>query len=116
MLTIGFKRSSYDSYVYMRPVNDGSLIYLLLYVDDMLVAVRSKLEVAKIKEQLSAEFDMKNLDATKRILGMEIKAISFTGGLYTKSSGEVLHAESKISFSTSCYTLQVIIISITNYK
>ncbi|WVZ86727.1 hypothetical protein U9M48_033466 [Paspalum notatum var. saurae] len=37
MLSNGFKRSDYDSCVYLNTVN-GSAIYLLLYVDDMLIA------------------------------------------------------------------------------
>ena len=41
MLAHGFKRSNYDSCVYIKFVN-GSLIYLLLYVDDMLIAAKSK--------------------------------------------------------------------------
>ena len=40
MLSQGFKRSNYDSCVYLKTVN-GSTIYLLLYVDDMLIAAKS---------------------------------------------------------------------------
>jgi len=39
MLSHGFKRSDYDSCVYLKTVK-GSSIYLLLYVDDMLIAVK----------------------------------------------------------------------------
>ena len=41
MLLHGFKRSDYDSCVYIKFV-DGSPIYLLLYVDDMLIAAKSR--------------------------------------------------------------------------
>jgi hypothetical protein len=71
MISNGFKRSQYDSCVYIKFVN-GSLIYLLLYVDDMLIAAKSKKEIATLKEQLSSEFEMKDLGATRKILGMEI--------------------------------------------
>ena len=57
----------------MRPIGDGSFTYLLLYMDDMLVTARTKSEIAKIKAQFSAEFDIKDLGAAKRILGMEIR-------------------------------------------
>ena len=43
MLSQGFKRSNYDSCVYLKIVK-GSTIYLLLYVDDMLIATKSMLE------------------------------------------------------------------------
>jgi hypothetical protein len=41
MISHGFKRSDYDSRVYLKTVN-GSAIYLLLYVDDMLIAAKDK--------------------------------------------------------------------------
>ena len=41
MLSHSVKMSEYDSCVYMKLVN-GSAIYLLLYVDDMLIASKDK--------------------------------------------------------------------------
>ncbi|GJZ26794.1 transposable element [Tanacetum coccineum] len=38
MVKHGFSRSAYDCCVYHKKASSGSLIYLLLYVDDMLVA------------------------------------------------------------------------------
>jgi hypothetical protein len=72
MLAHGFKRSQYDSYVYIKFVN-GSPIYLLQYVDDMLIAAKSIQEITTLKAQLSSEFEMKDLGPAKKILGMEIK-------------------------------------------
>ena len=46
--------------------------YLLLYVDDMLIAAKNKTHVHKLKVQLKKEFDMKDLGESKKILGMEI--------------------------------------------
>ena len=40
MLRIKFIRCSYDSYVYLKMKNDQVSAYLLLYVDDMLIASR----------------------------------------------------------------------------
>ena len=71
MLKHGFKRSKYDSCVYIKYVN-GSPIYLLLYVDDMLIAAKGRKEITILKKLLSSEFDMKDLGAAKKILGMEI--------------------------------------------
>ncbi|KAK1627376.1 hypothetical protein QYE76_001691 [Lolium multiflorum] len=67
MLAHEFKRSKYDSCVYIKFVN-GSPIYLLLYVDDMLIAAKSKKEITILKAQLSSEFEMKDLGAAKKIL------------------------------------------------
>ena len=33
MLKIGFERSKFDSYVYVKKVEDSVVVYLLLYVD-----------------------------------------------------------------------------------
>jgi len=68
----GFKRSLYDCCVYHNKVEDRSMIYLLLYVDDMLIAEKSMCDIQNLKILLSGEFDMKDLGAVKKILGMEI--------------------------------------------
>ena len=70
MVSHGFDRNSYDCCVYHSKLDDGSMIYLLLYVDDMLVATKNKTDVARLKELLSSEFDMKDLGPAKKILGM----------------------------------------------
>jgi hypothetical protein len=60
MIANGFKRSLYDSCVYIKFI-DGSPMYLLLYVDDMLIAAKSKIDIANLKEQLSSKLEMKDL-------------------------------------------------------
>jgi hypothetical protein len=73
MIKIGYKRYEYDCCVYVRSLDDGLFIFLLLYVDDMLIAAKSIVEVNKLKVLLSREFEMKDLGTTKKILGMEIR-------------------------------------------
>ena len=53
MIKIGYMRCEYDCCVYARSLDDGSFIFLLLYVDDMLIAVKSIVEVNKLKVLLS---------------------------------------------------------------
>ena len=57
---------------YMKRLDDSSSIFLLLYVDDILIATKSMNEVNKLKILLGREFDMKDLGAAKKILGVEI--------------------------------------------
>jgi hypothetical protein len=71
MISNDFQRLQYDRCVYLKFIN-GSPTYLLLYVDDMFIATKSMKEIAALKAQLSHEFDMKDLAAAKKILGMEI--------------------------------------------
>jgi hypothetical protein len=80
-LSHGFKRSYYDSCVYIK-LDNGSPIYLLFYVDDMLIAAKSREETTTLKKLLSSEFDMKDLRATKKILGMEITRDRNSGLLF----------------------------------
>lgn len=72
MVTRGYKRCEYDCCVYFKIVDDGSLVLLTLYVDDMLVAAKSKQKIKELKNLLSGEFDMKDLGTAKKILGIEI--------------------------------------------
>nr|GEW92948.1 hypothetical protein [Tanacetum cinerariifolium] len=47
-------------------------IFLLLYVDNMLIAHKSKAEIGSTKSLLKKEFDMKELREAKKILSMKI--------------------------------------------
>ena len=46
---------------------------MLLYVDDMLIAGRNMKDIAELKCLLGKEFDMKDLGAAKKNLGIEIR-------------------------------------------
>ena len=71
MLLLGFERSEKDACVYCRS-SGGISIYLLLYVDDMLIACRDHSEINHLKARLKSEFEMKDLGEARVILGMEI--------------------------------------------
>ena len=81
MMSQDFKRSNYDSCVYLK-FDKGPLIYLPIYVDDMLIAAKDKNAITKLKNQLSREFEMKDLGEAKKILGMEISRNRSIGKLY----------------------------------
>ena len=72
MLGIKFIRCSYDSCVYLKMKKDQVVVYLLLYVDDMLIASKSVQDIQELKQKLNSEFEMKDLGEAKRILGMAI--------------------------------------------
>jgi hypothetical protein len=78
----GYTRSSHDNCVYHKQLSDGSFIYLLLYVDDMLIATKSMFEIKRLKSLLSDEFEMKDLGVAKKIIGMEIHRDRKAGKLY----------------------------------
>src|SRR3954465_3075021 len=62
----------------------------MLYVDDMLIAARSKAKVQKVKAQLKREFDMKDLGEARKILGMEITRDRSAGALWLSQENYVL--------------------------
>jgi hypothetical protein len=72
ILGLGFVRSRADHYVYSNQVGNH-FIYVVLYVDDMLLVGNSMDVIKELKSQLSSKFDMKDLGAANFILRMEIK-------------------------------------------
>ncbi|CAA7029323.1 unnamed protein product [Microthlaspi erraticum] len=72
MIKQKYKRSEYDPCVYRKGKSYADMVYLLLYVDDMLIASKSKSDIKVLKAMLSAEFEMKDLGPARRILGMDI--------------------------------------------
>jgi Reverse transcriptase (RNA-dependent DNA polymerase) len=72
MVSLNFSNFNYDSCVYLKKLDSGDYIYLLLYVYDILIAATNMGEIKKLKEQLGMTFEMKDLRTVKKILGMEI--------------------------------------------
>ena len=68
-----YTRSHYDPCVYYNKLPSGEYIYLLLYVDDMLIASKSRNTIDKLNKNLSSEFEMKDLGEVKKVLGIEIE-------------------------------------------
>jgi len=64
-------RSNYGSCVFMMRRNEKFILYLLLYVDDILMASSDRQEIQKLKKKLNDEFEMMDLGNAKRIFGMD---------------------------------------------
>ncbi|KAL9265171.1 Retrovirus-related Pol polyprotein from transposon TNT 1-94-like protein [Drosera capensis] len=76
----GYKKCAMDPCFYWRHFG-SSYIILLLYVYGMLVAGFDMEEINRLKEQLYEEFEMKDLSASKQILGMSISRNRAEGSL-----------------------------------
>ena len=87
MKTQQFLRSKEDPCVYMKNVKTTQAVFLLLYVDDMLIASGDKQEIRNIKESLSKEFEMKDLGKASRILRMDIIRDRAKGTLILSQEG-----------------------------
>ena len=73
MLSQGYKRSETDHFLYTKQAKDGSLVILILYVDDMLLAGRQMAEISALKSKMAKVFDMKDMGEASHILGMRIQ-------------------------------------------
>ena len=45
MIELDYHRSLYDCYVYHKKLDDDSMIYSTMYVDNMLIAAKSKFDI-----------------------------------------------------------------------
>jgi hypothetical protein len=72
ILALGFVRSKADHYVYSNQIGNH-FIYVVLYVNDMLLVVNNMNVIKEVKSQLSSKFDMKDLSVANFIPGMKIK-------------------------------------------
>lgn len=72
MMKLGYIKILYDCYVCFNKLKDESYIYMVLYVDDMLIAAQQICDAQKLKDLLSVEFEIKDLGAAKKIMGMKI--------------------------------------------
>lgn len=69
---IGMKSSSVDPCVYYKN-EDGSIVYILIYVDDLLIFYNNKEKGEEIKQQLKSKFNMKILGPVNHFIGWRIK-------------------------------------------
>ena len=78
--SLGFITSEADPSLYILRDSDSNL-YLLVYVDDLLLASRSSDTLKKIKSALMKEFDIKDLGEATYFLGMEFERDRAAGTL-----------------------------------
>ena len=68
---IGFENCKADKCLYKKLVK-GKYMFLLLYVDDILVAYENEVEIDNVYEKLQKRFDLKSMGLVKIFLGLEI--------------------------------------------
>jgi len=71
MLSLEFVNSEYEYCLYVKATTEYK-VYILLCVDDLLLAGTSIEEVEKVKAVLKKHFKMKNLGYIKQFLGRNI--------------------------------------------
>ncbi|XP_065075000.1 uncharacterized protein LOC135698794 [Ochlerotatus camptorhynchus] len=71
ILANGIKASTADPCLYVR--GGDCKVYLLVYVDDLLVASSSEGEILKIFNSLNVDLDLTSLVSVRHFLGLEVK-------------------------------------------
>lgn len=71
LLELGFSACGGDTCIYVKKVG-GDMVYICLYVDDMIVAARTTELVNEVKQAIATRFRIKQLGPVKHLLGMEI--------------------------------------------
>jgi len=69
---LGFKKSESDYCLYMMSDQDDT-IYVIIFVDDLLMCDKNEKKLENIKSKLSNKFAMKDLGEVKTYLGINIK-------------------------------------------
>ncbi|KAI3739249.1 hypothetical protein L2E82_29648 [Cichorium intybus] len=71
MRKYGYKQSNSDHTLFLKRRN-GLITCLIIYVDDMIITGNDKGEMEQLRQNLFAEFEMKDLGRLKYFLGIEV--------------------------------------------
>ena len=67
--SVGFSKSNEDRCLFTKIAQDGSPIFLIIYVDYMLLSGRHTRELTELVWKLRLKFAMKDLGLARHILG-----------------------------------------------
>ena len=68
---LGFEENIMDQCIYQK-VSESKICFLVLYVDDILLATNDRDLLYKVKQFLSKNFDMKDMGETSYVIGIKI--------------------------------------------
>jgi hypothetical protein len=82
-------------------LNDGTHVYLLLYVHDILITTKDINVIQDLRNKLKFKFKMKDLGLAGKILGMEIQHDQSTGKLFLNQCKYVEKILSRFGMTSS---------------
>jgi hypothetical protein len=94
----GFVSSSYDSGLFLRTTNNGTIL-ILLYVDDMIITGDDISGIRALQSFLSQNFEMKDLGTLSYFLGLEVT--SSTDGYYLSQAKYASDLLSRVGLTDS---------------
>lgn len=96
--SLKFRKSDSDSCLYVRSSN-GTLTYLVLYVDDILLSGSCSQTIDLITKRLQNEFELKDLGKLKQYMGMNIEIDEQSGVLTIDQSRYIEKLIAKFNMS-----------------
>ncbi|KAL0454353.1 UNVERIFIED_CONTAM: Retrovirus-related Pol polyprotein from transposon TNT 1-94 [Sesamum latifolium] len=100
MLKNRYMRSDFDPCLYFK--NESSMpIFLVLYVNDMLIASPSLTLITELQNSLRKSFEMKDLGNAKKILGMSIERDRKSSTIFLNQSTYVQNVLEKFSMENA---------------
>ncbi|GBP10776.1 Copia protein [Eumeta japonica] len=97
ILKIGFVRSENDYCLYKR-----KSLFLLLYVDDILLCGGDSSEIETVKNYLKEQFEIKDLGEVKEFLGIQIVKLE-NGDLKLAQTNNIINLLKRFGFENSKY-------------
>lgn len=73
LIELGFKRSENEPCIYIRK-RESSLMFIAVYVDDLLIFWNNESEISFLKNKLKMKFEMKDLGEADTFLGIKIES------------------------------------------
>lgn len=98
LVQAGFQQGKADPCLYMKVVS-GKRAYVLIYVDDILVACEEGKDIAAVHSELKNHFEITELGDLRSFLGMEITAEN--GGYSISLKGYIENLAEKYGLSDS---------------
>ena len=82
MVSQNFLKIEYNHCPYFESLENGKFIFLVLYLDDILIAIQIMFSINKLKDQLARMFHMKNLRVRKQIFSIGVHKDEKNGKLW----------------------------------
>ena len=82
--SFGFEENIMDQYIYQK-FSGSKICFLILYVDDILLATNDRGLMHEVKQFLSNHFDMKDMGNASYVIGIKIFGDRHNGILITRN-------------------------------
>jgi hypothetical protein len=97
----GLQPSTADPCVYVMRFENGDILIVVLYVDDLIIAGNNRMVVDHFKAAIGERFKMKDLGKLRFMLGMEIKRDRVNGIIEVSQSAYIARVLEKFGLADS---------------